>query len=197
MKSHASQRGSSVIEVLIALAMAGIIVVSIGKVLTTVHSRDLNTALQERGIAHAKESLEILSSIQNTSFACTCSTDSCASSVCTKSSDGQTCALAGLYTSCWTTYPDGLTSLTPLHLVHTGTEWVLADGAEQIPADPLFTRTITIINVLRGSNGDIVESGGTVDPSTKKITTQVSWLDRNGQQKDIELSTLLTGWQNL
>lgn len=50
--------------------------------------------------------------------------------------------------------------------------WELVTGPETIDA---LTRTITIVNVSRNADGDIVSSGGTVDPSTKLVTITVSW----------------------
>lgn len=58
------------------------------------------------------------------------------------------------------------------HPVITSNFYALASGSEEVNG---FTRTITIENVLRDSSGSLVESGGTVDPSTKKFTIALSW----------------------
>lgn len=50
--------------------------------------------------------------------------------------------------------------------------WDLLPGSEQING---FTRAVTISDAYRDSSGNIVSSGGTIDPSTKKIITSVSW----------------------
>lgn len=50
--------------------------------------------------------------------------------------------------------------------------WSLASGAETING---LTRQIEISNVERDSAGNIVTSGGTLDPSTKKVGSTVSW----------------------
>lgn len=50
--------------------------------------------------------------------------------------------------------------------------WSLAPGAETIGS---FTRQLTIEPVMRNDLGEIVESGGTLDPSTKKVTVEISW----------------------
>jgi prepilin-type N-terminal cleavage/methylation domain-containing protein len=50
--------------------------------------------------------------------------------------------------------------------------WTLAAGPETVG---FFTRQITIGPVQRDANGNIVDSGGTVDPSTKRIDIEVSW----------------------
>jgi len=53
-----------------------------------------------------------------------------------------------------------------------------------------LTRVVTIANVERDANGNIVDSGGTEDPSTKKVTVTVS---ANGIS-DYVLYTYLTDW---
>ncbi len=58
------------------------------------------------------------------------------------------------------------------HPVESSNTWALASGPELVD---VYTRQIQIDNVNRDSNGLIVSSGGTLDPSTKKITATVSW----------------------
>lgn len=53
-----------------------------------------------------------------------------------------------------------------------GSSWTLASGPQTING---FTRQVVISNVQRDSNGTIVESGGIVDTSTKKVVSTVSW----------------------
>ena len=57
--------------------------------------------------------------------------------------------------------------------------------------DNLFTSTITIENVQRDANDDIVSSGGTNDPDTKKFNVSVSWLER-ASAMTVAVSTYLT-----
>ncbi len=58
------------------------------------------------------------------------------------------------------------------HPTQAGGNWALVAGSESVNG---FTRTIQIADVYRDSAGAVVTSGGTVDPSTKKVTTTVSW----------------------
>lgn len=58
------------------------------------------------------------------------------------------------------------------HPVISGNTWDLAAGSETIDT---ITRQLTISNVYRDDNSQIVTSGGTLDPSTKKIDITVSW----------------------
>lgn len=58
------------------------------------------------------------------------------------------------------------------HPVVSGPTWALSPGTELING---FTRSIIISDVYRNS-GAIVTSGGSIDPSTKKMVVTVSWL---------------------
>lgn len=63
-------------------------------------------------------------------------------------------------------------SATPLHPEVSGGRWALVTGAETING---LTRQIVISDVYRDAAGAITTSGGTLDPSTKKITSTISW----------------------
>jgi len=56
--------------------------------------------------------------------------------------------------------------------VLNGNTWALATGSGTVNG---FTRYLDISDVFRDINGNIATSGGTIDPSTKKITITVSW----------------------
>ena len=58
------------------------------------------------------------------------------------------------------------------HPAIAGSSWTLAAGAETING---FTRSVVISDVQRDASGVIVASGGTVDPSSKKLVITVSW----------------------
>lgn len=60
------------------------------------------------------------------------------------------------------------------HPIVSGSTWALAQGLETI-SSVNFTRQIVISDAFRDGSGNIVTSGGTVDPSTKLITISVSW----------------------
>lgn len=68
----------------------------------------------------------------------------------------------------WTTFAVNGT----YHPQISGSSWTLANNSEVING---FTRSLVISDVFRDANGTIVSSGGTVDPSTKKVVTTVSW----------------------
>lgn len=58
------------------------------------------------------------------------------------------------------------------HPVVSSGRWTLAAGSEVTNG---FTRSIVISSVYRDSSGAVVTSGGTLDPSTKRVTATVSW----------------------
>lgn len=60
--------------------------------------------------------------------------------------------------------------------------------------DGKYTRTIVIAEVQRDGDGNVVESGGTIDPDTKKVTVTVSW-QAAAQQNSVVLTTYLTDWK--
>lgn len=57
--------------------------------------------------------------------------------------------------------------------------------------DSLFDRKVTVENVSRDSNDNIVLSGGTNDPDSKKIIVTVSWQER-GATSTVQLGTFLS-----
>ncbi len=58
------------------------------------------------------------------------------------------------------------------HPVRSGNSWTLQSGTDTVNT---ITRSVVVSSVLRDSNGAIVTSGGTVDPSTKQIVVTLSW----------------------
>ncbi len=68
-----------------------------------------------------------------------------------------------------------------------GSSWGLATGSENING---FTRQIEISNVFRDISGNIVQSGGILDPSTQKLLFQVSWA--SPLPSSVESTTYLT-----
>jgi type II secretory pathway pseudopilin PulG len=59
------------------------------------------------------------------------------------------------------------------HPTILGSNWKFTAGPETTSAG--FVRSITLSDVYRDTNGYITTTGGSIDPSTKKITTTVSW----------------------
>jgi hypothetical protein len=77
------------------------------------------------------------------------------------------------------------------HPVITGSAWTLAAGSETING---FTRQVVISTPQRNAAGDLVQSGGTSDPSTKHVVVTVSWTSPlNGS---LATDSYLTRWQS-
>jgi type II secretory pathway pseudopilin PulG len=58
------------------------------------------------------------------------------------------------------------------HPVISGANWSLTAGTETIND---LERSIVISDVNRDTNGDIIATGGSVDPSTKKVVITIAW----------------------
>jgi len=88
---------------------------------------------------------------------------------------------------------DGLGTLTagvayyPQKTADTPPKWQLIQGEETVDG---FTRKIFFEDVQRDSNDNIVETGGTNDPDTKKVKVTVSW-----GGKEVKIITYLTNWK--
>lgn len=180
---HASdRRGVSVIEILVSLGLLLVVVTAISTLIASASRAETVTTLRERALGHARSALETALAIQDDAFACTCATDACSVTTCTKASDGQLCTLPANYTSCWTEYPDTLTANTPLHLVTVGGAAQFAAGEETVPADAMFGRSLTIENIAN-------------NPSRKQITVTVTWNER-GEDRALQVSGVYTAWKN-
>jgi len=59
----------------------------------------------------------------------------------------------------------------PYHIAQSGNSWALFPGPEQVGS---FVRFLNITQVERDQKGDVVESGGILDPNTKRITVNVA-----------------------
>ena len=186
-------KGSAVIEVLLSLSLAAVLIVVLGNLISATRRLETAQNFRQRALSYTQESLEMVTSLQHDLFVCSSPTTGPGN--CTRA-DGQTCQLETAYNSCWTPYAYGLNAEGPLHLVEGGGSWQLASGSETVPSDAAFTRSITVTTLQRDASGQLVESGGTLDPNTKKVTAEVSWLER-GEAKNFHLSTLLTGWFNV
>ena len=74
-------------------------------------------------------------------------------------------------------------------------QWEL-QGAPNI-IDNRYVRKVTIGPVNRDGTGAIVETGGTVDFDTKKVTTTTNWDFTTARHSEITLEAYLTNWRSL
>ncbi len=89
----------------------------------------------------------------------------------------------------WTSYIATLTPGTDYYATLWNGAWVATTTATS--SDTLFTRRFTIADVSRDASDDIVASGGTNDPNTKKVTVTVTWMHKGLQRQD-RISTYIT-----
>lgn len=79
---------------------------------------------------------------------------------------------------------------SPYYPVISGDKWTLS-ASNPGAIEGIYSRQTVISNTSRDVNDNIVSSGGTDDPNTKKITATISW-----GSKDITLETYITNIYN-
>ena len=72
--------------------------------------------------------------------------------------------------------------------------WVFSGSSDLDPSGK-YTRVTSVISVSRDGSGNIVTSGGTVDPETKKVTSTVSWNFTPARQNSVVMNLYVTNWQ--
>lgn len=82
-------------------------------------------------------------------------------------------AVKGLRDTSWTDNISSQANNISYYLTFSNGAWELTTSPLLI--DSKFSRIITFSAVNRSSSSDIVTSGGTSDPNTKKVTVVVSW----------------------
>ena len=98
-------------------------------------------------------------------------------------------ALKVLRDSSWTNNIAPLSGGADYYLDFSNGSWQATSS--NIYIDDVFERKFTLENVNRDTNDDIVSSGGTLDPDTKKLSLFVSWYGRNGTTTQ-SISTYIT-----
>lgn len=93
----------------------------------------------------------------------------------------------------WTANINTLALNTDRYLEFSTNQWKATTTPETI--DGVFSRKFVIASIQRNSSDDIVSSGGTVDPNTKKITVTVSWNQGNRPFSE-SISTYITNLFN-
>jgi len=93
----------------------------------------------------------------------------------------------------WTDNIAALATGTPYYLVFESGEW--KSTTTEIVTDGVFTRTITLGEVERDFEQDIIETGGAIDEGTKKLTVFVNW-DFKSRAYVKSISTYITNMFN-
>jgi type II secretory pathway pseudopilin PulG len=91
----------------------------------------------------------------------------------------------------WNIFTTAVTD-NPYHPVITSNKWTLATGSSTTNN---LTQQVVISDVHRDTNGAIVTTGGTLDPSTKKVISTISWTEP--QNSSISSTQYLTRTTNL
>ncbi len=74
----------------------------------------------------------------------------------------------------------------------SGSSWVLQTTNPDTSS--YFTTTIVFSNTSRDANDNIVTSGGTNDPDTKRVVSTVTWSDSG--TKNVTLTSYITNFNN-
>src|SRR3989344_6133361 len=88
-------------------------------------------------------------------------------------------ALRAMRDESWTTNIAPITASTTYYVVPTANSWT-ATAVSPGQLDVIFTRTVTLQNVLRDSADDIDPAGSVADPDTRKVSVAVSWTSAVG-----------------
>lgn len=151
-----NQRGQSVIEVIVAVAIlviiAGSLVIAVLGSFSTARLAEEET----QATLFAMEGLEATQSIRNQG---------------------------------WSNLANGDHGLS-----NSGSLWSFS-GSSDTDISNKFTRVITIADAERDEDGDIVASGGTVDPETKSVVSSITWDFTPTRENTVTLTTYLTNWE--
>jgi len=137
MKKLNSQKGLSIIELLIAIGLTSLILPVLVTGFFIVRTNSLRQNQRLQAVSYLREAIEAVRTVRNNDWA--------------------SISVNGIY-----------------HPVATPSSWMLTSGNEILEPYRL-TRQLEINDTYRNSSGVIVENGGTLDPSTKKIHASVSW----------------------
>lgn len=84
-------------------------------------------------------------------------------------------------------------------IILSGDTWVLNSGSQLL--DGKYTRNINIADVYRvnsdngHSYGEIVSSGGYIDPDTKKVLVTIDWFSKAGVNRSESFETYIYRWK--
>jgi len=179
-----NQRGVSVIEVMIALSMAGIIIVSVGNTLLSVKRIGTESANKEKAVAYARQEIERLQAsvgaAADNPFSCTVVAPATS---CTNGSSPNPCLPMPGYSSCWSEFPKYGSSNGPWYIDdvqawHSGTETV----------DAVFSRSMQLTNIDPDCSATRC--------NMKEVAATVSWTER-GAAKSVTLTSVFTAWKNI
>lgn len=74
--------------------------------------------------------------------------------------------------------------------------WTFSGANNQYGPSNKYTRVLTVGDVQRDGSGNIVSSGGSVDPSSKKVISTVSWNSSSPLPETVVFGTYLTDYRS-
>ena len=154
------RQGNTIIEVLLAIAIAAIVVASVSNLVVAVNRIDRSSANKDQALAYAREALDVTANIASTEFG--------RNSGCTAAN-----TLPG-YTSCWVSCP--LSGCSASYHLSNSPSWHLVAGSETVGTTPAFTRAITVTD-----NGNA---------NNKTVSVDVSWAERGQTKHVIEQTVI-------
>ncbi len=78
-------------------------------------------------------------------------------------------------------------------LLFASGSWNFAAAPEDI--DGFYSRTITVEDVYRDGTGSIAEDGTFFDPDTKKVSSEIEWIENGIIPKSVILEAYLSNWR--
>jgi hypothetical protein len=79
----------------------------------------------------------------------------------------------------------------------SGGKWATSTPSESVTLNNIaYTRSFWLDDVFRSSTGTIVASGGIYDPSTKKMTSRVTWTAEVGSAQEFRQNIYLSRFAN-
>lgn len=76
----------------------------------------------------------------------------------------------------------------------TGNVWQF-NGTSDFDPSSRFERTVSLAEVQRDTNGDIVTTGGTPDPDTFYVSSNVAWDFQVARTNSVTVGKYITNWQ--
>ena len=97
-------------------------------------------------------------------------------------------ALKSIKTNSWSKMTNGTHGLAI-----GGGHWEFSGNSDESSG---FTRVITISDVRRSPTGDIVSSGGEVDPDSRLVSLNISWRTATDQIRSYDFESYMTNYLN-
>lgn len=146
-----TQKGQMLVEILVAVAIAGIVIGGVATVIGTslVTGKKTKQITVANGLA--QQDMEAIKTLAQSSW-------------------------VNLYCPPLGTCPGDKGTTSTYSVILSGSSWVFQSGVSTTTVDGLdFGHYFYVENVNRDEGGDIVTSGGDEDPSTQKVSVYITW----------------------